>query len=165
MFGSIRLSCFSLFVRVVEATLCNVHHQWCDKYTLGQRLIIFFYLLLWMLLSCCIKIGTAEAENLYAALAIKQIIFCIVRKRFVQLYFTTALLRQMFHFSCNRRIMIHIILDWRPLPIQFATPSTKMIHGTDLPMFIIDTWCYLDLMCERGVEQHQIMINVTDLLH
>ncbi len=45
--------------------------------------------------ACCIKIGTAEAENLYAALAI--------RKRFVQLYFTTALLRKMFHFSCNRR--------------------------------------------------------------
>ncbi len=78
-------------------------------------------------MSCCIKIRTAEAENLYAAQSIKKktwvipcrkkisvpylvmfflpikIIFCIVRKRFVQLYFTTALLMQMFNFSCNRR--------------------------------------------------------------
>ncbi len=30
-------------------------------------------------------------------------LLCIVRKRFVELYFTTALLRQMFHFLCNRR--------------------------------------------------------------
>ena len=50
-------------------------------------------------LSCCIKIGTAEAENLYAALAIKK--KCMLL--FLLPVDTTALLRQMFHFSCNRR--------------------------------------------------------------
>ncbi len=31
---------------------------------------------IWIYVSCCIKIGTAEAENLYAALAIKKRSVC-----------------------------------------------------------------------------------------
>ena len=63
--------------------------------------------------ACCRKSGTRRALNLYSALAIKKrsvcysFSVCIIRKRFVQLYFATALLRQMFHFSCNRRKTPH----------------------------------------------------------
>ncbi len=69
-----------------------------------QKIIHIFHL---FRLACCTNCGTRKGINLYAALAIKErsicySFCCIVRKRFAELYFTTALLRQMFHFLCNR---------------------------------------------------------------
>ncbi len=60
------------------------------------------------------------------------------RKRFVQLYFATALLRQMFHFSCNR----HCILDRYWVNFQLAQLKSAWAISTQYMdvTFIVLSW-------------------------
>ncbi len=98
--------------------------------------------------ACCTNRGTRKGINMYAGCP-RRPINPIVRKRFVELFFTTALLRQMFHFSCNRRPTFAVFSLYN----RESKVSQILVLKSLLSIFDSDLLCCWNEISQRLIAQ------------